>query len=132
MDVPEHHVAVPIGGKHDRAAVQRTGREAADAFSMRVEKDGLDIDGAASVRARRLPHAQEAAFLVAGEEVRPLAVDDPGLVRVQPQPDLLHPLADRHGQHAGLAFAAAMTTTSSTWRSNGTNGNLRAIQMSKA
>src|SRR5260370_38025687 len=37
-------------------------------------------------------------------EVCVLAVHNPGLVRVQAQPDLLHPLPDRLHHHAGLAL----------------------------
>ncbi len=45
-----------------------------------------------------VPQVRKGRVLVRAASLPVLAVDDPGLVGMQPQPDLLHPVADR-GQH---------------------------------
>ena len=55
-----------------------------------------------------VPEERERGVLVRASPPSVLAVDDPGLVGMQPQPDLLHACADR-GQHLmGLALTDTM------------------------
>src|SRR5215217_3386633 len=56
----------------------------------------------------REPQERERRGGVATTSVVIPAVHDLGLVGMQPQPDLLHPVPDRLPQAAGLAFADAV------------------------
>ena len=61
-----------------------------------------------------------------------LAVHDPGLVGMQPQPDLLHPLGDRRHHLAGLGFADAVHDRVIHVTFERDAGNSRAIHASNA
>src|SRR5437660_8421741 len=54
------------------------------------------------------PQERERRVLMRAAPVAVLAVDDPGLGRVQPQPDLFHPLPERRQHLAGLALGDAV------------------------
>jgi hypothetical protein len=54
------------------------------------------------------PQERERGVRMPTSPVGVLAVHDPGLGRVQPQPDLGHPVCDRLDQHPGLTLACAV------------------------
>ena len=93
----------------------------------------LPVPGAHAPRPEGEPQEVERRVLGRAAPRAVLAVHQPGLVRVQAQADLLHPLFHRLARTIRACFSERQcTTASSTYRSNGTAGNFRAIHISNA
>ncbi len=84
-----------------------------------------------ALAARRAGAERERCVPVGAFAVRVLAVDDPGLGRVQPQPDCLRPVVDRPPSILAWRSLTQCTTASSTYRPNRTPGNSRAISIER-